>query len=89
MAIEQISPMSIQSNPYDVNPKVKTDDQSKAQQSTPAVNQNIQSAATDTVTFSRQALQKLSETGEKTPSKEKKEEPTPPPAESQSFSITA
>jgi len=63
MSIEAISPNSVAS-PVNVNPQVKTDQQSAP----PQVDQDVQKAAkalkTDTVTISPQAVQKLASDGD-------------------------
>ena len=64
MSLQQISPNSVAANPAYVNSQVKIDKST----ATPQVNQNaqqaVQSIKTDTVTISKQALQKLANDGD-------------------------
>lgn len=72
MSISQISPASIQANPANVNPQVKTDQATAAPQVNQDVQKAVQAIKTDTVTISKQAVQMLASDGD-TPAVEAKE----------------
>lgn len=58
MAIAQLSPKSIASDPSYVNPQVKIDQRATVAQSNQAVQKTDNAQKSDTVTLSRVALQK-------------------------------
>jgi len=58
MAIAQLSPKSIASDPAYVNPQVKIDQRATVAQSSQAIQKTDNSQKSDTVTLSRVALQK-------------------------------
>lgn len=59
MAIAQISPNSVAANTSQVNPKVRTDQATAVAQINEDAKKAYQTAKTDTVTISQEALQKL------------------------------
>jgi hypothetical protein len=61
MSIAQLSPVSIQANPTNVNPQVKADQATAVPQATQSAQKVTQAAKTDTVTISPQALQLVSD----------------------------
>lgn len=58
MAISQVSPNSITTNPTYTNPYAKADQSTGAPQMAQSAQKTVQTAKTDTVTISQQALQK-------------------------------
>ncbi len=58
MAISQVSPNSVATNPSYTNPYAKTDQQTVTSQASQNAQKTSQVAKTDTVTISQQALQK-------------------------------
>ncbi len=58
MTISQISPNSITTNPAYTNPYAKTDQTTATPQLAQNAHKTVQTAKTDTVTLSQQALQK-------------------------------
>lgn len=61
MALQQISPNSVVTNPAYVNPQVRSDETAGLIQSGEVSNQAVRQVKSDTVTISEQALQKLSD----------------------------
>lgn len=64
MGIAQISPVSVQSSPVNVNPLLKADQAAAAYQTNQSSQKSIQAIKTDTVTISPQAIQKLASDGD-------------------------
>ena len=64
MSIAQLSPHSVNANPAHVNPQVKADQATSVPQVSQEVQKAIQGIKTDTVTISRQAVQKLANDGD-------------------------
>ena len=60
MSLAQISPTSVQANPANVNPQVKTDQTTAAPQVTQDAKQSVEKTKTDTITVSKVALQMAS-----------------------------
>ena len=61
MTISQISAAVAKPNPAKINPLAKSDSSAVAAQANQVASKSVQAAKTDTVTFSKAALQKLSE----------------------------
>ena len=59
MSLAQLSPISVQANPADVNPQVKAEQFTSTPQAAQAALKTAQVAKTDTVTISAQALKRL------------------------------
>lgn len=64
MSIAQISPNSVAVSPADVNPQAKTDQSASTAQAAQDAQKAAQAHKTDTVTISRQAVQKLASDGD-------------------------
>jgi hypothetical protein len=64
MSIAQLSPVSVQANPVDVNPQAKTDQATAAPQVSQDAQKIVQATKTDTVTISPKALQMLASDGD-------------------------
>lgn len=64
MAITQLSPVSVQASPVDVNPQVKADQATSPYQVNQGSNKAILAIKSDTVTISPQAIQKLANDGD-------------------------
>jgi hypothetical protein len=64
MSIAQISPTIVLANPSHVNPQVKTDNHTNLPQANQSAQQSVQAIKTDTVTISKEALQKLASDGD-------------------------
>jgi hypothetical protein len=64
MSIAQISPNSVAANPVDVNPQVKAEQTTAAPQASQDAQKTANTAKTDTVTISKQAVQMLASDGD-------------------------
>ncbi|MDD2541318.1 MAG: hypothetical protein PHH28_09800 [Desulfuromonadaceae bacterium] len=64
MSIAQLSPNSVAATPAEVNPQVKTDLAASVPQINQDAQKTVQSAKTDTVTISPQAVQMLASDGD-------------------------
>ena len=64
MPIAEISPNSVAANPAYVNPQVKAEQATAAAQVNQDAQKAVQTAKTDTVTISQQAVQKLASDGD-------------------------
>jgi len=61
MSVSQISPVAVRSNPAKLNNLVKGDPNATTVQANQTASKSVQASKTDTVTFSKEALQKLSD----------------------------
>ena len=64
MSVAQVSPNSVNANPAYVNPQVKTEQASSVPQVNQEALRSVQATKTDTVTISKEALQKLASDGD-------------------------
>ena len=64
MSIAQISPTNVLATPSHVNPQVKADTYSNLSHANQAAQQSVGATRTDTVTISKEALQKLASDGD-------------------------
>lgn len=64
MSIEQISPNSVMANPADVNPQVKAEQATAASLVSQDAQKTANTAKTDSVTISKQAVQMLASDGD-------------------------
>ena len=64
MSIAQLSPANVLATPSHINPQVKTDTYSNLSQANQSAQQSVRATQTDTVTISKEALQKLASDGD-------------------------